>query len=56
MDTLIKFSDVPFFAWFEALIRRLFCFTWFLQITQLIFTCSKSTIEAVGKGVNYVQS
>ena len=56
MDTLIKFSDVPFFAWFKARIKRLLCFTWFLQITQLIFTYSKSTIEAEGKSVNYVQS
>ena len=26
------------------------------EITQLIFTCSKSTIETLEKGVKYVQS
>ena len=27
-----------------------------LKTTQLTFTCSKSTIETLGKGVKYVQS
>ena len=27
-----------------------------LQVTQLTFTCSKSTIKTLGKGVKYVQS
>ena len=28
----------------------------YLQLTQLTFTCSKSTIETLEKGVKYVQS
>ena len=35
-------------------LRTMFIFN--VTITQLIYTCSKSTKETLGKGVNYVQS
>ena len=34
-----------------------YCYAFFVcNVSQLVFTCSKLTIERVGKGVKYVES